>query len=691
MLCGQCKAFCKDAAAHPEFLDSPGANDGEHPVLSTTFRDENGKVLVPKRIVAIYHGLATDDELASTLGKCAGVDNNSTGSDPTLELARFWLRRCLRTHDGCSKFQSSPPFMPTRVLDVSGGEVRLVETKQESIPEPDQRYVALSHCWGAVQIITTKKATLQDRLTQISTADLSKTFQNAVEVTRKLSFRYLWIDSLCIVQDDGADWEKEAAQMCKIYQNATLTIAAAHAPGGDVGCFKERDGLLQLPFILDFPPTGESTTGSPARVLFTSYGRSEGVGGPEPPLYGRAWVLQEQILSARMLIFDGAQLRWECLSGHGSERSPTGGISRHLGHHKTIRQGLADAGRDYFTLPGFDAAFAARAQHQEWCYAVMDYTHRGMTQPADRLVAVAGIAAALAARTRDRYLAGLWRGLLWLGLLWSIPHEEVEYTPTTVGAFDMDRNPSSRHAAPVAPSWSWVSVTAPVVYPVPSIGTTFIQRVCHIEAASVAGTPARQTGTLRIRAHARTAYVDAVYPYAVREAEAARPDMVFRKNPTGGAKALMTHCGRSFHPNEFFLCSTKRPACRADWQLVRGRWRPDEVLDPRTEITFVAVAQQGRGPKVGTVRDGDPLQVFTIGLVPTGRVPGEYRRVGYGLWDDCAWPFWNGMEKARRRPAVVVKPGVDRTHEHHFQADALPDESVYHEAVKVQTKTLVIV
>lgn len=490
--------------------------------------------------------------------------------------------------------------------------------------------------------------------------------------------------------------------MCNIYQKATLTIAAAHAPGGDVGCFKKRDGVLQLPLVLQFPANPRAL-----RAIFTSYGRAEALSAPEPPLYGRAWVLQEQILSPRMLIFDGTQLRWECLCMHGSERSPQGGMSRHIGHHKSIRTGLMSE-RDFFTLDEYDDGSASRYQHQEWCFAVMDYTHRGMTKASDRLVAISGIADAVKTKTQNRYLAGLWSDQLWLGLLWSIPFE-AEYTPTTTHAFDLDRNEHVRHQSPVAPSWSWVSVTAPVVYPTPTIGTEFIQPICHIQSASVDGPPARQTGSLHLRGHVRTAYVNSVYPYAMREAASTRPDMVYQ--PKAGEFVLMTHRGLSFHPSDYFLYSAQRPSTPLDWQLMHGEWRPDEVLDPCTEITFVAIAQQTRGARRTAHLDGDPLEVFTIGLVPTGRAPNEYRRVGYGVWNRCAWYgyvcgpgginargltrnrdrwFWRTVEWARHASPAAVEL-ADGVHDHRFEADALPEVGAYHKKVKVQTRDMAIV
>lgn len=524
----------------------------------------------------------------------------------------------------------------------------------------------------------------------------------------------LLIDSLCIIQNNDADWAAEAATMCDVYRNAALTIAAAHASGGDVGCFEDRDGILQFPFIADVPTSSRDADGSSrnARILFTSYGRGKGLGGPEPPLYGRAWVLQEQLLSPRMLIFDGSQIRWECLSMHGSERSPQGGLSRHIGHQKAIRSGIMDD-VEFFNLPEFeDRDFSARAQHQHWCYAIMDYTHRGMTKPFDRLVAIDGIAKALSRKTQQKYLAGLWSQHFWIGLLWSLSHRR-EFTPTTMDAFDFAKNPEIRHKEPLAPSWSWVSVTAPVVYPVPAI--MFVHRISEILSTHTSGTPAKQTGRVKIRGHLRTGYINSIYPYAIREAAKALPSMITVK-PTGG-KELFTYRGRSFHPNDFFIFSDTKPTgslnqfISLDWRLVRGAWRPDQVLDPQAEITFITIAQQNVGTKEGspvrTYDDRHPLQTYTLGLIPTGRIEGEYTRVGYGVWEDCAWYGYNCGHKSRTgreleksdgwrgmlagRDLEKSYPFPNSSHKHYFQPDRLPDISIYDKATGVQEKVLVIV
>ncbi|ORY15302.1 heterokaryon incompatibility protein-domain-containing protein [Clohesyomyces aquaticus] len=705
---------------------------GPHPVLSSWILEFNGNgeqtVRLPKRMIAGYGGLLEDEELALTLKQCEQLDNRSTGSNAALQLASFWLHRCLSAHPHCCMPNAgrSTPFVPTRLLDVDGGIVCLVETKEFDEQTRDRRYLALSHCWGKIPIITTCRENFNHHLSEIPFANLSRTFQDAVTATRKLGFRYIWIDSLCIIQGDTADWEVEAATMSDVYRNATLTIVAAHAAGGAVGCFEERDGLLQFPFLVDVPHRAANTPipQQAARILFTCYGRSKGLGDAEPPLYGRAWVLQEQLLSPRMLIFDGPQLRWECLEMHGSECSPIGGLSRQTGYMKAIRSGIMNDA-DFFDLPTIDdPVFAAKIQHQYWCFAVMDYTHRGMTQLPDRLIALEGIGQALAAKTKDRYLAGLWLNHFFIGLLWSIPYER-EFTTTTPDAFDIEANKTVRQTESLGPSWSWASVTVPVVYQVPAIIS--VHRICHVVSSQVSGIPSKRTGWVKIKGHIRKGYINAIYPYAIREAAARVPHMVYPK-PTSSLHRI-TFRGRAFFPSDFFLFSMRAPnssehafSVSSDWHLVRGTFRPDEVIDPSTPITFLAIAQQNTGDKKGSLLhthgDTDPLQVYSLALVPTQNRSGEYRRVGYAVWEDCAWyghmcgqrnrlgrnieqandglrSVFSGLSRNLEKMSWSNGVNVDGkgAHErfHSFQPDQLPDMKAYHKHVGIEEEEIIIV
>jgi hypothetical protein len=285
-------------------------------------------------------------------------------------MASYWLNECLNNHGECIN-ASSGGFIPSRVVDVGPSDgsrsPRLRDTRTEQLQDSSKTYAALSHCWGMERIITTTKATLEDRKTQIAMGSLSKTFQDAVRTCRELDIRYLWIDSLCIIQDDKDDWASESQQMCDIYRLAHLTISAAHADGGNVGCFVERDGLVYLPFALQFPRKWGTTSKT---ALFTPFPRNQPsipVDKTEPPLYGRAWVLQEQILSTRMLCYEVDQMRWECLSVHGSERSPLGGAARRPGYFNDIQKGITSVKADFLVAETYNVLY----NHQSWCLTTM--------------------------------------------------------------------------------------------------------------------------------------------------------------------------------------------------------------------------------------------------------------------------------------------------------------------------------
>jgi hypothetical protein len=104
------------------------------------------------------------------------------------------------------------------------------------------RYLALSHCWGVSTInerLTTTLATLEIRLKSIPMSLMPANFYDATIITRKLGYRYLWIDSLCIIQDSTEDWETESQNMGNIYMNASLTIAAGAAKDSDGGMLRD--------------------------------------------------------------------------------------------------------------------------------------------------------------------------------------------------------------------------------------------------------------------------------------------------------------------------------------------------------------------------------------------------------------------------------------------------------------------
>ncbi|KAF2114348.1 heterokaryon incompatibility protein-domain-containing protein [Lophiotrema nucula] len=188
-------------------------------------------------------------------GTPAAVSEDITGCPPipsadSLEAHKrtsSWLARCLKNYDGrhghCVTSISGERFprLPTRVIDVGsntdGTSVRLIESHGLSA-----RFWALSHCWGSPdkQPLKTTKATLSDRLVDIGLESLPKTFRDAITFTRNQGVRYLWIDSLCIIQDDTSDWERESKSMAAVYEQAEVVIVSADAENPQDGLFFDR-------------------------------------------------------------------------------------------------------------------------------------------------------------------------------------------------------------------------------------------------------------------------------------------------------------------------------------------------------------------------------------------------------------------------------------------------------------------
>lgn len=221
----------------------------------------------------------------------------------TVDMSKWWLEYCQHRHYMCRIDRN--PELPLRLIDVSGDEPRL------RVFDGGERgeYVCLSHRWGpSGTTFTTTQATLQERLQGIPESQLPPTFRDAVVFTRRLGYRYIWIDSLCIIQDSSADWENEAGKMGPYYQNAIVTISALQGQGPESG--------------LGFDPRAVATTSvdlSDCKVWCRridpplSYRHWTGlVPGTADVLLTRGWTMQESLLTPRILFFTKTQLVWHC-------------------------------------------------------------------------------------------------------------------------------------------------------------------------------------------------------------------------------------------------------------------------------------------------------------------------------------------------------------------------------------------
>lgn len=175
---------------------------------------------------------------------CARVASTRTGDDNNIRTFKHWLSHCLSSHSKCRLWGAAQSEggrrLPTRVLDIG---TRSEDTIRLCCPSDsdDSEYAALSYCWGRTAVsCTTTTGNIADYLNSILVSSLPQTLQDAVILTRKLGIRYIWIDALCIIQDDREDWIREAALMRRVYSQALLTISADAAVDTQAGLFCER-------------------------------------------------------------------------------------------------------------------------------------------------------------------------------------------------------------------------------------------------------------------------------------------------------------------------------------------------------------------------------------------------------------------------------------------------------------------
>jgi hypothetical protein len=161
------------------------------------------------------------------------------------------MQECLSDHQACNKpHVSESTWYPTRLLQIGPENVIRLTITAES--PPTGVYVTLSHCWGKIPLIQLLRSNMEDFRRGICKDHLPKTFQDALVVTRRLGVSYIWIDSLCILQDkdDVSDWVKEAALMDKVYSNSYCNISASAAVDSSKGLFFPRSAKASRPLCI---------------------------------------------------------------------------------------------------------------------------------------------------------------------------------------------------------------------------------------------------------------------------------------------------------------------------------------------------------------------------------------------------------------------------------------------------------
>ncbi|KAI0010047.1 heterokaryon incompatibility protein-domain-containing protein [Xylariaceae sp. FL0662B] len=415
----------------------------------------------------------------------------STWSKESKEATSRWLKNSI-SEDEIDP--STIKLLPTRLIHITlaeGGK-HMVKLCQGINLSQDTQYFTLSHRWGdnMFRLLTHN---LQDLMHQIPYEVLPITFQHAITVTSDLGYNFLWIDSLCIIQDSTEDWLKEGMSMTMIYKNATCNISATAPDDSHQGLFRLRNSetLLPLEVNIGWPQWGSMwgyTDKRPEGYILVNETWHEGI--DDMPLSMRGWVFQERLVSQRTIHFGTRQLYWNARSTGGNEQWPKGIPFEADG--VVMNDILWDEWESII-----DPFHPSDDIFTHWSNLVEYYSEKELTYPTDKLAAISGLAREIQKIRGGEYLAGLWEKNLLPQLLWSVndPEHSGSIQPYT------------------APTWSWASIHGGVSHcfrdltfkaeELPNFQSSYLSSLEGAEALPMLGTDIGpiKAAVLRLRGH----------------------------------------------------------------------------------------------------------------------------------------------------------------------------------------------
>ncbi|KAI3535880.1 hypothetical protein CABS01_00794 [Colletotrichum abscissum] len=413
------------------------------------------KIFVPwtqlrEQVLAELNFFGTQEEPASwdSIGLAYHISGD-TSSDAAFQWFQARLQHCISEHSLC-RTTDSDRRMPTRVLDIgpfddhvegsqetTDCDIRLHETQGIC-----DRYVCLSYCWGGTIDIRLTKDRYHSYMHRITWSSLPEGYRDAVRLTRKLGIRYIWIDSLCIIQDDKDDWRAEAAHMASVFQGAHVTISGTKSSNPHQSYFAHSDSKYKAKRVEHRDDKGK-TWHANVRHTVPHFFSSDASGEPNYspgnfPLLNRGWVFQERLLSPRILHLGDVEMAWECNEVCACECMGETTI------YDTEPRWAHTKGAHVRNL---SSATEAKELYPDWRSTVQNYKRTRLTYQDDILPAIAGVVKNMQRYRKDRYLAGVWEDSLLDDLAWQATQSVLP-----------------RPDAWTAPTWSWASVTSRIHY-----------------------------------------------------------------------------------------------------------------------------------------------------------------------------------------------------------------------------------
>ncbi|KAI0905267.1 heterokaryon incompatibility protein-domain-containing protein [Ustulina deusta] len=389
--------------------------------LQVSLRRDEGSLCPLNKQVELFLRLSDDVEVRAL--------PTLASDDRVCVEIQDWATACER-HPQCGNLNWSRKN-PTRLIRIlSDTQIQIIDARHVEFAQ----YVALSYCWGSSRIGDTRtvKANIAERKKPFPITDLRKTIQHAIDLVRRVGLRFIWVDSVCIIQDSNEDWESEAILMAEVYSNAYFTLCSALAEHADAALIQPRDAWT-------YPAEPCSLGGQ--RLSMASLTLDE---LKQLATYStRAWALQEEKLSPRILYWTPQRMYWSCATQAFTESSQLPG------------QRLMACDAPNTTQAFLRACFDGIDLHPYWKDTVEGYTKRSLTNPEDRFPALSGLAAKYQFGG-NKYLAGLWQQTIAEDLVWRVevpvPHNRLGEQGQSI------------------PSWSWASLPLHWI-PVPDGGT----------------------------------------------------------------------------------------------------------------------------------------------------------------------------------------------------------------------------
>ncbi|KAK2603983.1 hypothetical protein QQS21_003819 [Conoideocrella luteorostrata] len=364
-----------------------------------------------------------------------------------------WIHACDRRHVSCATL-SVDQTLPKRILNIENKPI-VWETEGA-----EGRYAALSYCWGTSgkNVLLMKdgatggqRPTFEDFTTVgIEMDQLPKTVQDAILVCRALGLKYLWVDALCIVQREPNkdDFILESPKMSEYYSNAYVNIIAGSAKDCADGFLNGRPEPKVSPCTVSYRKNSKSM------LVTLSLPSSQDNG----PIDERAWPFQERVLSKRYLLYGPDQFQFRCkecilFEDGGFYQIPSldaDGWKRYLNSKASSRDPHSEPSvHNLLECVGSQGEAWQSYAYSIWCNAIHPYTQRKMSDPIDKLAAIAGCAKFFEKIMACKYMYGLWETHLYHGLLWT-------------GRVILDGRTEVTRVEGRAPSWSWASIDGPV-------------------------------------------------------------------------------------------------------------------------------------------------------------------------------------------------------------------------------------